>query len=146
MIKHIALAAISISMFSVAPLPVVTGPALAAPNCPPGATYCTPQSSGSTYDCTTDLGHLRRVYEEQLDEVENPNRVAVVPVCMGESYGVMRSAGNAGALRQAVANNDAMTEALFRKNFVADDVVGIRMTGIDSLILYVHPLVRDDRR
>ena len=140
MLKHIALAAVSISMFSAAPLPLVTGEALAqASNCRPGATYCTPQASGSTYDCTGELGYLRRVYEEELDEIENPNRVAVVPVCMGESYGVMRSDGNAGALRQAVANNDAMTEALFRKNFEPDDVVGIRMTDIDALILYVHP-------
>lgn len=139
MLKHIALAAVSISMFSVAPLPVITGEALAQ-RCPTFANYCPPQGSGTTYDCTSDLGHLRRVYEEELEEIENPNRVAVVPVCMGESYGVMRSDGNAGALRQAVANNDAMTEALFRKNFEPDDVVGIRMTDIDALILYVHPL------
>lgn len=138
MLKHIALAALSISMFSVAPLPVITGEALAQRLCTAGANYC-PKSSGTTYDCTSELGYLRRVYEEELDAIENPNRVAVVPVCMGESYGVMRSEGNAGALRQAVADNDAMTEALFRKNFTPDDVVGIRMTDFDALILYVFP-------
>jgi hypothetical protein len=141
MIKHIVLAAVSVSMFSVAPLPGITGSAFAQP-CGPNSTYCPPQPSGSTYDCTTDLGHLRRVYEEELEGIENPNRVSVVPVCAGESYGVMRSAGNAGALRQAVADNDAMTEALFLKNFVSDDVVGIRMTGIDSVILYVSTFLR----
>lgn len=140
MLKHIALAALSISMFSVAPLPVITGEALAQ-RCTAGANYC-PKSPGTTYDCTTDLGYLRRVYEEELEEVENPNRVAVVPVCMGESYGVMRSDGNAGALRSAVADNDAMTKALFLKNFGPDDVVGIRMTGEESVILYVHPFLQ----
>lgn len=143
MLKHIALAALSISMFSVAPLPAVTGSALAqAARCTAGANYCPPKSSGTTYDCTTELGYLRRVYEEELEPIENPNRVAVVPVCMGESYGVMRSEGNAGALRQAVADNDAMTEALFRKNFEPDDVVGIRMTDFDALILYVSPRMK----
>jgi hypothetical protein len=81
---------------------------------------------------------LRRVYEEELEVIDNPLNVAVVPVCTGEDYGVMRSDGNAGALRQVIAQNDAMTDALDLKNFGSDDVVGIRMTSEDKVILYVH--------
>jgi hypothetical protein len=38
-----------------------------------------------------------------------------------------------------IADNDAMTEALFRKKFGSDDVVGVRMIGEGKVILYVHP-------
>jgi hypothetical protein len=119
-----------------APIPVITGPAAAqvlthVPN--------NPKPSKSTYTCDNQLGHLRRVYEEQLAQIEEPGRVTVTPVCLGEDYGVMRSDGNAGALRSEIADNDAIMSALLDKNFRADDVVGIRMTGDDAVILYVHP-------
>jgi hypothetical protein len=88
------------------------------------------------------MGHLRRVYEEELEGVDDPLRVSVMPVCLTDDYGLMRSDGNAGALRQVIADNDAMTEALFRKDFGSDDVVGIRMTDEDAVILFVHPFLK----
>jgi hypothetical protein len=97
-----------------------------------------PVSAPSTYSCANELGHLRRVYEDQLDFVTDSQDVSIVPVCLGEDYGVMRNDGNAGALRQHIAYNDAMLEALAAANFLSDDVVGVRMTGDDSVILYVH--------
>lgn len=138
MLKHTLIAALSLTAVTLSPIPVVTGVAYA--QCSPTATFCPPSQnpSGSTYSCTNELGYLRRVYEEDLEAIENPNLVSIVPVCMGESYGVMRADGNAGALRQAIADNDAMTEALDLKSFGSDDVVGIRMTGEDAVILYVH--------
>lgn len=140
MFRHLTLAAVSMAALTLSPVPVVTGTALAAPPCGPNAThYCPPDSSGSTYECSDQLGYLRRVYEEDLENVENPNLVSVVPICVGESYGIMRSDGNAGAIRQAIAANDAMTEALFRKgDYIADDVVGVRFTDFDTVILFVH--------
>jgi hypothetical protein len=139
MLKQTLVAALSLAAITLSPVPVITGPAFA--QCSPNATFCPPSNNpggGSTYKCTGDLGHLRRVYEEDLDAIEDPLRVAIVPVCTGEDYGVMRSDGNAGALREAIAENEAMMEALFAKNFGSDDVVGIRMTDVDALILYVH--------
>jgi hypothetical protein len=96
------------------------------------------QAQPTTYKCTGELGHLRRVYEEQLDGVEYQEDVSIVPICEGEDYGVMRNDGNAGALRQHIADNDAMVAALDTANFRADDVVGVRMTGDETVILYVH--------
>ena len=144
MLKHTILAA-SLAAVTMLPLPVVTGSVLAQrtpSNCTAGAA-CNPNKTPGvteTYRCSDELGYLRRVYEEELEAIEDPLLVSIVPICMGESYGVMRADGNAGALRQTIADNDAMMEALFDKNFRYDDVVGIRMTGEESLILFVHPL------
>jgi hypothetical protein len=138
MLKHTLIAAVSLVTVSFAPLPVVTGTAFAQAACT--AAPCKPGGEGgsSTYTCSNELGLLRRVYEEQLDGIESPLAVSVVPVCLGEDYGLMRTDGNAGALRQAIASNDAMVDALDDKNFLSDDVVGVRMTGEDKVILYVH--------
>jgi hypothetical protein len=96
------------------------------------------QAQPTTYKCTGELGHLRRVFTEQLDGVEYEQDVSIVPICEGEDYGVMRNDGNAGTLRQHIADNDAMVAALDTANFRADDVVGVRMTGDETVILYVH--------
>jgi hypothetical protein len=91
----------------------------------------------TTYECKNEMGYLRRVHDEQLLGIEDEHRVSVVPVCEGD-YGMMRNDGNAGALRQHIADNIAMVDALQDANFRPDDVVGVRMTGDHSVILYVH--------
>jgi hypothetical protein len=144
MLKHSILTAFTIATIAVSAVPVTTSSAVAqrlpnGPNCLAAPCQTTPGGTATTYQCSTGLGHLRRVYEEELDGIDDPLRVAIVPVCIGDDYGLMRSDGNAGALRQIIADNDAMTEALFQENFGSDDVVGIRMRGEDSVILYVHP-------
>lgn len=128
-----------IAAITLAPIPVLTGPAVAqrqtfVPN--------NPTPSKSTYRCDNQLGYLRRVYEEQLEQIEDPARVWVTPVCLGEDFGAMRNDGNAGALRSELADNDAIMQALLGKEFRPDDVVGIKMTGEDAVILYVHPFRR----
>jgi hypothetical protein len=140
MLKQVSITALVLAGLTVAPIPVVTGTAYAQ-RCPTfAANYPCRSEQTSTYDCSSELGHLRRVYEDDLDAIVDPNRVAVVPVCPGDDYGIMRSDGNAGALRQVIASNDAMMEALWEKgDFRADDVIGIRMTGDEEVILYVHP-------
>lgn len=117
---------------------VMTGAAAAQPSTAPQRTH----EPGDTYDCTEPLGHLRRVYEEELDAVVDPVRVWVTPICINEDPGPIRNAGNSGALRAHIASNAAMRDALFDANFGPDDVVGIRMTGEDSLILFVYPFHR----
>lgn len=142
MFRHLTLAAIAFAALSTSPVPIVTGAAMAQAcgTRVPGAN-CGPSTTASTYECSTQLGHLRRVHEEDLEAIDDPDLVSVVPICSGDSYGLMRSDGNAGALRQVIANNEAMMEALFLQNFGSDDVVGIRMTGPVSVILYVHPFL-----
>lgn len=133
------IAAAITAIVTLAPIPVITGTAQAQvlvrvpkPNNP------TP-SQERPYECTEQLGYLFRVYEEQLDQVHDVNRVWVTPVCMGDASGMMRSEGNAGALRGRIADNEAMTTALFRKKFGPEDVVAIKMIDEDTVILYVHP-------
>ena len=136
--KPAIIAALVMAALTLAPVPVITGTALAqractsSPNCPGNG------PSSSTYSCTTELGYLRRVYEEDLDAIEDPNRVWVTPVCSGEDVGIMRNDGNAGALRGVIADNDALLTALLAKQFRPEDVVGIRMIGDDAVTLYVH--------
>lgn len=92
----------------------------------------------STYHCGGELGYLKRVHADQLEGIFDPQDVSIVTVCENDDYGLMRSEGNAGALRTQIAQNSAMADALQAANFGADDVVGIRMTGEDKVILYVH--------
>jgi hypothetical protein len=94
---------------------------------------------GTTYSCTTELGHLRRVYEEELSGVRQAERVWVTPICIGEDVGPIRNEGNSGALRGRIAQNKAMKKALAAAKFRPEDVVGIRMMGGDAATLYVHP-------
>lgn len=141
MLKQTALAALSLAALSLSPVTLVTTPAYA--RCSPNATYCPPSTSqGSTASCSSELGYLRRVYEEELESIDDSDRIFVTPICSGEDYGVMRSDGNAGALRQALADNDAIMEALLLKNFGTEDVVGIRMTGEESAVIFVHEFHR----
>jgi hypothetical protein len=136
MLKHMILASLTLATLALAPVPVLTGPALAQAQCT--SVRCPPNDGpGSTYKCNDQLGYLRRVYEDELEVIDNPDYVSIFPICSTEPYGVFRTDGNAGALRDVIADNDAMTEALFLKNFGADDVVGVRMTGEDKVILYV---------
>ena len=88
--------------------------------------------------CTDQLGHLRRVYAKELAPVKDWTQVWVTPICENEDS-VFRTAGNAGKLRSAIAANSAMQKALKSKTFGPDDVVGVRMTGPDTTILYVLP-------
>lgn len=145
MLKHSILAVISITAFVVTPFAAGSAVAQRTPNNPPCIAACGPGTPNNptptvtTYNCSNEMGHLRRVYEEQLEGIEDPLRVAVLPVCLNDDFGLMRQDGNAGALRQTIADNDAMMEALFRKDFNAEDVVGVRMTDEDAVLLFVHP-------
>ncbi len=97
-----------------------------------------PEPAPSTYSCTDELGYLRRVRASELAPVKDSTKVWVTPICENEDS-TFRTAGNAGKLRTAIAANRAMQKALKEKAFGPDDVVGVRMTGTDTLILYVLP-------
>jgi hypothetical protein len=92
----------------------------------------------TTYNCGDDLGRLRRVFPQEIQSVYDEDRVSVLPICEGEDVGLLRSEGNAGALRKHIAQNEAMVVALGDRDFGPEDVVGVRMTGKDKVILYVY--------
>jgi hypothetical protein len=100
-----------------------------------------PEPAPSTYSCTDELGYLRRVHASELAPVKDPTQVWVTPICENEDS-AFRTVGNAGKLRTAIAANQAMEAALEDKAFGPDDVVGVRMTGPDTVILYVLPFHR----
>jgi hypothetical protein len=89
----------------------------------------------STYVCGNELGYLRRVYSDEVEAIEN---ASVVPVCENEEFGMMRNDSNAGALRQDLAANDDVMDALDAANFTVDEVVAVRITGDETAIIYVH--------
>ena len=139
---HILTATVAAAIL-LAPLSFATAPQAApAPTRVPTTTPNNPNDppSSDTYSCRDQLGYLRRVYEVELDAINDPNRVWVTPVCENDdAYGLMRNDGNAGALRGHIAENDAIMSALLGKDFRPEDVVGIRMTGEDSVVIFVHP-------
>lgn len=150
MLKTRMITVLSIAAITMMAVPAMTSSAAAQvaraplnPNNPPctAGAGCNPRggASSSTYQCGQEIGYLKRVYEDELAAIDLAGRVAVVPVCENEQFGMLRADGNAGALRTVIAQNDAMMEALNFKAFGADDVIGIRMTGDDSVTLYVHP-------
>jgi hypothetical protein len=140
MLKQTILALASLATLSAAILPATTGGALAQAQRPCSSVRCDgggdPGGGGSVEVCTAPLDYLRRVYVEEIEAVTNPNLVSIVPICLNES--IMRHQYNGAGLRIAIADNEAMTEALFRKNFGSEDVIGVRMIADDKVILYVQ--------
>ena len=141
MLKQTILALASLATLSTAILPATTSSALAQRiPCTASPNGCGEHGRGgdSYEECTAPLTHLRRVYEEELEAIDNPVNVTIVPICLGAD-GMFRNDGNAGTLRLAIADNEALMEALFRGNFGSDDVIGIRLVGEDKAVVYVFP-------
>jgi hypothetical protein len=106
-------------------------------NNPPGVTIDL-SSSPTTFQCGNELGYLRRVFADQVEALQDQDRITVVPVCEGDDY-AFRNDGNAGALRGAMSENEIVLAALASSAYRPIDVVAIRLTGENSAILYVHP-------
>ena len=136
------IAATALAILALAPIAAATSSAHAqqllrvTPTTPNYPDY-DPEPSVHT-PCTDQLGYLRRVYAKELAPVKDWTQVWVTPICENEDS-VFRTAGNAGKLRSAIAANSAMQKALKSKTFGPDDVVGVRMTGPETAILYVLP-------
>ena len=89
--------------------------------------------------CGTKLGYLRQVFPEQIAVIDTDYRVWVTEICLNSEYGLLRSQGNAGKLRGAIADNEVLVGVLDGKAYGPEDVVGVRMMGDDTINLYVHP-------
>ena len=90
----------------------------------------------SSYDCSSQFGHFKRVLPVQVAGIDDGYRIWVTPVCMGSD--LLRNEGNAAYLRPTIADNEVLVEALFDKNFGPDDVFAVKMMGDDTINLYVH--------
>jgi hypothetical protein len=85
--------------------------------------------------CDNVLEGLRIVPPATVAAIGSDATVVIHPICRGVS---MNTFGNAGGLSHAIAANPHLAAALSRGNWSADDVVGIRFGGGDSVHLYVH--------
>ena len=86
--------------------------------------------------CQDHLGGLKRVTPAELAGVVESQRVWVTEYCM--NHFELPDDGNAGGLRATIADNDAMVRALRQKGYSAGDVFAVKMTGDDTVTLYVH--------
>lgn len=106
-------------------------------------TYCPNQrcpEASEPDNCGSQLGHLRRVYPEEVAGIDDDYRVWITELCPDTA--LMRSDGNATYLRPTIAANDVLAEALERRGYSADDVFAVRMMGDDTISLYVHRFER----
>lgn len=96
-----------------------------------------PENQVST-PCGSEIGYMRRVYASQVAGVDDATKVWVTELCPGEEMGAMRNEGNAGKLRGAIADNDAIMEKLRQRDYTENDVLAVRMMGDDTINLYVY--------
>lgn len=122
----IALAAVALTSFTtIAQAQVLTH----VPNYPGKPTP-------STVNCDSHLGYMRRVYPEQVQGIDTHYRVWVTELC--DSFGMLRSEGNAEYLRRHIAENPVLRRALGQKAYSSDDVFAVKMMGDDTIQLFVH--------
>lgn len=86
--------------------------------------------------CGDQLGHLRRVYAEEIIAIDDGYRVWITEIC--PEFSLMRSDGNAVGLRDVIARNPILVDALQSRSFTANDVFAVRMMGDDTINLFVH--------
>ncbi len=95
-----------------------------------------PHNQTTTVNCSEQFGYMPRVFAADIAAVDDGDHVWVTEVCSGDD--MMRSEGNAGAIRGAIADNDVLVAALDDKAFTADDVFAVRKMGNGTINLYVH--------
>jgi len=93
--------------------------------------------------CGAEMGYLRFIRKDVVQDIA-PSRVAILPVCENVSLfdrfdsSRLFQEGNVSGLRGTIGQNGYLAEALYDKNYDADDVVGMRVNNEDLVILYVH--------
>lgn len=131
MTKRALAVIVAVAMSAVTALPAAAQDRCAAKPCPTG---------DDTYQCSDWMGHLRRVFPEQIAAIDDSYRVWITEVCPEDT--MMRSDGNATYLLPTIAANDVLVEALRRKGHSVDDVVAVRMMGEETISLFVHRFPR----
>lgn len=106
----------------------------------PGANY---PPSASSHDCADEMGFMRRVSRADIDAIRNRS-VMLIPVCEDRAvagknaYGALFVNGNVDRLRQPIARNATLMQALRAKGYDQHDVVSLRFGGHNSIVLYVY--------
>ncbi|WDR02713.1 hypothetical protein PSQ19_00250 [Devosia algicola] len=104
-----------------------------------------PQASpDSPHSCADEMGHMRRVYQADIADIESWQQVVLIPVCDDQtmvsrtSYGSLFVEGNVGRLRMPIARNSTLMSALRAMDYDQFDVVSLGFGANDSILLYVH--------
>jgi|GEM_PF-1192872 hypothetical protein len=136
-IASVALLAAVLTATSVAPS------AAQAAGRQPGQNQPVPPGSGSEYDCSAMMGHMRGVKQADIQAIRG-NRVVLQPVCEDltvrgkNEYGSLFNNGNVNHLRLPMGRNPTLMAALNARGYDQHDVVSLRFGGGNSIILYVH--------
>jgi len=133
---RLATAGIRVSALALAAVP--TTASAQAFNKPGGPNYPTPSSSDEP-PCEYGMGYLGRVNATQIRGIDDNWRVWVRPVCEDSPHAPVRNMGNATQLIGAIGRNETLEAALQDARFLADDVVGVKITKGNSVMLWVHP-------
>ena len=115
------------------PVLIVTPTTPTTPNTPGNPTF-----EGTAQECTIEMGNLRLIRPAQIEAAGAYDGIFIQPVCESDEAGAIRNAGNAGGLRPLLATKLDVVEALAAEDYVADEVIGVRFGGGDTLVLYVH--------
>ena len=111
----------------------------------PGTSTHNPQTSSysSEPDCTELMGFMRSVKPGEIAAF-NGERVRLIPVCEDgthrtrNAYGTLFRDGNAELLRNPIARHPTLINALKAREYDQHDVVSVRFSANNGVILYVH--------
>lgn len=98
-----------------------------------------PQTSSHEPPCEYGMGYLPRVSAKEVRGIDEGWRVWVRPVCENSPHAPVRNMGNATQLIGTIGRNDTLEAALDDQRYLADDVVGVRLTKGNRVTLWVHP-------
>jgi len=100
-------------------------------------------SSGPDHSCEDEMGHMRPVNLFDIQSIHD-QRIYLYPICEDptvpgkNSYGTLFLDGNVNTLRQPIARNATLMNALTAKGYDHNDVVSLRFAAGNSIYLYVH--------
>ena len=122
----------------------MAGTSAFAQQVPGGPTHQPYQSSTSSEpDCTDLMGFMRSVKQAEIKAFSG-ERVRLIPVCEDgthrtrNAYGTLFRDGNAELLRGPIAGHPTMIGALRARDYDQHDVVSVRFSANNGVILYVH--------
>ena len=94
-------------------------------------------------DCAYQLNYMPRVTRAHIDSIQGRD-VYLIPVCedgligRNDDYGWLFTSGNVGTLRQPIARNATLMQALTAEGYDQQDVISLRFGSDDDIVLYVH--------
>ena len=100
-------------------------------------------STATDPDCTDIMGFMRSVKPGEIQSFSG-NRAVLIPVCEDgtmrtrNAYGSLFRDGNAELLRLPIARQPVMINALKVRDYDQHDVVSVRFSANNGVILYVH--------